>query len=191
MISKIIGTVHIVEVGVIEVTISSGIGFTLIVKNTIQWDINQIYEIYTACLFSAEKGYTLYGFLDKIEKDYFLILCECQGIGPKLAHTIISFLPPEHIFAAVADERQEPFEHIHGIGKKKANQIIHELKKKQHKLPVITDMLPANLYNDLVLSLKAIGYHGPQVDDMIAKVKKNRLHKNNSLVDLIKYALEE
>jgi len=76
-----------------------------------QLDVMHIGEIVSLYTFLAvrEDSLTLYGFADAEGKQYFSLLIGVNGVGPKLALTILSTLNPEVIRHAVINEQLETF----------------------------------------------------------------------------------
>lgn len=74
-----------------------------------------------------ENALDLYGFFDEKELDFFEVLNEIHGIGPKAALEISSLGSLEKIKDRILAQDEKLFEGIHGIGKKKAMAIILEL----------------------------------------------------------------
>lgn len=191
MITQITGLVVSISLGVAEICLGNIINLEVFVKDNIKISVGEICQLYIVMLFSAEKGYQLYGFLDKMEKEYFLLLCNCQGIGPKLAKTLLSNFSPSLIYDIIKNENQSILETVNGVGNKKAIQIMHELKKKQNKLPIPEGSSLSLPYDDLISALKSIGYHEKQIKEMIMNVQKNISWNNQTnLVDLIQYAIK-
>ena len=71
---------------------------------------------------------TLYGFLTQASKRMFLQLQKVSGIGPKVALSLLSTLPPDRLARAVADGDAAALAKAPGLGKKGAQKIILELK---------------------------------------------------------------
>ncbi len=77
-----------------------------------------------------ENSLDLYGFLDFKELEFFEILDDIRGVGPKAALEISSLGPLEKIRERVLAQDEKVFEGIPGIGRKKAMTIILELSGK-------------------------------------------------------------
>ncbi len=73
----------------------------------------------------------LFGFRDEAERAWFLLLNSITGIGPKLALSILSVLPPEKLATAVAAQDKAVFRSVSGVGPRLAERIITELKGKE------------------------------------------------------------
>ncbi len=80
-----------------------------------------------------EDHITLYGFLSKLEKDVFEILMTANGVGPKLALTILSSLEAEQILEAVSTGNKMLFNGISGVGKKTTEKLFIEIREKAEK----------------------------------------------------------
>lgn len=77
-----------------------------------------------------ENSLDLYGFLDIKELEFFEVLEDIRGVGPKAALEISSLGSLEKIKERIVSHDERLFEGIPGIGKKKAMTIILELSGK-------------------------------------------------------------
>src|ERR687884_483519 len=77
-----------------------------------------------------EDALQLYGFADAEERELFVHLLAVNGVGPKVALTIVSGSPPGELRKAILLEDAKRFEAIPGIGKKTAQRVVLELKEK-------------------------------------------------------------
>jgi Holliday junction DNA helicase RuvA len=77
-----------------------------------------------------EDGIELFGFKDTEELDMFKLLITVSGIGPKAAMSLLSFMTPSSISAAVCTDDKKSISKAPGIGPKTAARIILELKDK-------------------------------------------------------------
>ena len=76
----------------------------------------------------SQDAITLYGFLDSSSKKMFLQLIKVNGVGPKVALSLLSTLTANDLAKAVADNDATALAKAPGIGKKGAQKIILELK---------------------------------------------------------------
>mgnify|MGYP003384754491 FL=1 len=51
-----------------------------------------------------EDSHTLYGFIDKTEREIFRLLISVSGVGPSIARTMLSSMSSEEIQQAIASE---------------------------------------------------------------------------------------
>ena len=84
-------------------------------------------KVYTS-LNVSQDAITLFGFGTLASKRMFLQLQKVSGIGPKVALSLLSTLPPDRLARAVADGDATALAKAPGLGKKGAQKIILELK---------------------------------------------------------------
>jgi len=106
-----------------------------------------------------ETEMTLYGFAEREQLELFRTLLGVQGIGPKVALSILSHVPLEALRQAVAREEAALLARVPGIGPKKARQIVFALRDKigvedvWAAGPTITDA-----DNEVIAALTTLGY---------------------------------
>jgi len=81
-----------------------------------------------------EDAHTLYGFIEKSEREIFRLLLSVSGIGAGIARTMLSSLDPRQITNAIAAADVATIQSIKGIGNKTAQRVILDLKEKVVKL---------------------------------------------------------
>ena len=72
----------------------------------------------------------LFGFFTRDELEIFRMLIGVSGIGPKIALSVLSTLPPDDLRFAVLSDDVKAISSAPGIGKKGAQKIILDLKDK-------------------------------------------------------------
>jgi len=72
----------------------------------------------------------LYGFETPEERDLFVLLLGANGVGPRIALTMLSVLSVDAIRRAVLSEQSEVFARVPGVGKKTAQKILLHLQGK-------------------------------------------------------------
>ena len=131
MIAVIRGTI-------IEITLNraiidvGGVGYEVIVAPTSVSSLVAGSEItlYTSAVI-REDSWTLYGFFEKSAKDLFVELQSVTGVGPKVAYSLISAIPPNELINSIAIGENSRLEKVSGVGKKMASRIILELKDRR------------------------------------------------------------
>ncbi len=86
-------------------------------------------EVYTY-LKVSEDDITLFGFADPQEKALFLKLTSVQGVGARLAMSVLSSMRPSEVSEAIAAADTKRLSAVKGLGKKTAERIILELHGK-------------------------------------------------------------
>lgn len=108
-----------------------GIGFEIFISKSVlpTLELGQRLSLQTH-LVVREDLLALYGFESSDEKQLFLQLLGVDGVGPKLALSIISNLSIDNIRRAVLNEQPEFFSRVPGVGKKTAQKILIHMQGK-------------------------------------------------------------
>ena len=77
-----------------------------------------------------EDSLTLYGFGDDDERALFELLQTANGVGPKLAQTMLAVHPPRELRRAIATSDFGTLTAVPGIGRKGAERIALELRDR-------------------------------------------------------------
>ena len=72
----------------------------------------------------------LFGFLQPAERSWFRLLTTVQGVGARVALSILSALPPDQLLSAIVAQDKAQINRANGVGPKLAARIITELKDK-------------------------------------------------------------
>lgn len=83
-----------------------------------------------------QEVFTLFGFVDPVEREAFEMLLGVNSVGPKLALAILSLLEPAALVAAIRAEDVHALTKVPGVGKKSAERILVELKDKVIRLGI-------------------------------------------------------
>jgi Holliday junction DNA helicase RuvA len=141
------------------VLVVGGVGFKVFVPFSTLERLKENEAYLHTQLIVREDALTLYGFGTIAERDFFNTLIAINGVGPKMALSILSTLSLDNLRSAILSERYEILTRVPGVGKKTAEKIALELK---HKLPSGLDSVPVTAFDDInadVLdALVALGY---------------------------------
>lgn len=116
------------------VIVNSGIGFEIFCPQAKVLPLEQNVTLFIYMHWNAEQGPSLFGFQEALQKDLFLMIINCSGVGPKLALTILESLAPSDFLEIICQENVNALSAIKGVGAKKAEQLVLQLKDKAHKL---------------------------------------------------------
>src|SRR3954463_16433095 len=72
----------------------------------------------------------LFGFLSDVEREWFRLLQTVQGVGTKVALSILSTLTPADLASAIALRDKATITRAPGVGPKVAERVVTELKDK-------------------------------------------------------------
>ncbi|MBP7396045.1 MAG: Holliday junction branch migration protein RuvA [Flavobacterium sp.] len=120
-----------------------------------------------------EDAHTLYGFIEKSEREIFRLLLSVSGIGAGIARTMLSSLDPRQITNAIASADVSTIQSIKGIGNKTAQRVILDLKEKVVKLYDLDELSvsQSNTNKDEALSaLEVLGFVRKTCEKVIEKI---------------------
>ena len=138
-----------------------------------------------------EDAHSLYGFMEKSEREIFKMLLSVSGIGAGIARTMLSSIEPKQIIQAIAVADVATIQKIKGIGSKTAQRVILDLKEKVLKLYNIDEisLTQNNTNRDEALSaLEVLGFVRRSSEKIVEKI----VHENPDakLELIIKLALK-
>ena len=140
-----------------------------------------------------EEALKLFGFYTIDEKRIFEKLITINKVGPKLALTILSGMPPADILSTIDSNDIVKLSTIPGIGRKTAERLILEMRDKLDGLSldfvVTKDPGPEKgLFDDALSALVNLGYKKSQAEQTLKKVYAEKVG-NASIENLIKDSL--
>jgi Holliday junction DNA helicase RuvA len=118
-----------------------------------------------------EDSLTLYGFASEDSKRSFESLLGINGVGPRLALSVLSMFSPEDLAAAVASEDVAGFSKVPGVGKKTAGRIVLELKGQLN--PEWEVSAQGGGMGDVLEALTALGYSLIEAREAAANLPSN------------------
>jgi Holliday junction DNA helicase RuvA len=129
-----------------------------------------------------EDAFDLYGFFDYKELEFFEMLINVSGIGPKGALTILGIASIETLKRAVSTGDISYLTKISGIGKKTAEKIIIELRDKigEEKSDI---SLKGEL--DVLEALKSLGYSQNEAREALKKATS--IDTNSKIREALKF----
>ncbi len=136
-------------------------------------DMGEIAQLYTD-LILRENDINLYGFTDIKARDMFRSLIKVNGVGPKAALSVLSFLSIQNIYQAVHLKDFQQFIRVPGIGNKTAQKIILYLYDKLE--PMLKGMQfdqTANFDSELIEALVVLGYSVVEAKTSIQSLPKD------------------
>lgn len=149
-----------------------------------------------------EDAIALYGFLAQAEHDWFRILTTVQGVGARVALSLLSTLAPDQLANAIVAQDKASLNRAAGVGPKLAARLLTELKDKATAWGAVPGVArtptasvdgtaTANSVNeDAVSALVNLGYKRPEAFGAIARVA-TRLGADARIDTLIREGLRE
>ncbi len=158
----------------------NGVGYQVFVSQTSREQLGAIGQTVTLQIHTSvrEDAIQLFGFYDPVEQDTFEALIAMNGVGPKLALTVLSGIDARELAVAVCSGDVARLCLIPGIGKKKAERMILDLKDRL--LPLAqTQTSPTGTQSatldDLRSALNNLGFKGAEVEQVIGMLREQAL----------------
>jgi Holliday junction DNA helicase RuvA len=156
-----------------------GVGFRVFVPQTLLDSsprLGQEITLFTH-LHVRETELTLYGCNSEEELIIFRLLLGVSGIGPKVALSILSFLPPDRLEAAIAQEDVATLARVPGIGPKTAKKLVFDLKDKvsAEVAPGIPAPALTEADADLIAALTSLGYSVVEAQEALRALPREPL----------------
>ena len=109
-----------------------GVGYEIEVPFSTSFALSELEQDITlhTHLVVREDAQLLYGFSTTKDRDLFRLLIKINGVGPKLALTILSGLDSVQLARCVYDDDSAALVKLPGVGKKTAERLIIELRDK-------------------------------------------------------------
>lgn len=170
----------------------SGVGYVVNISiNTFEKlpDEGQAASVHTY-LAVREDALTLYGFSTESEKQMFELLISINGIGPKLAQSILSGIQIDELKHALKSGNLSRLIAVPGVGRKTAERMLLDLRDKvdsvagEKETPLLASF---KIKDDAIAALTTLGYNQKNAE----KVIRDILMENPSipLEDLVRQAL--
>lgn len=145
-----------------------------------------------------EDAQHLYGFYTRDERLLFRTLLKVNGVGPRLALTILSSTAPEEFVRCVLNNDTASLVRLPGVGKKTAERLVIEMRDKLsdwYQTPSLEGVTPIKQDNrgrhqilqDAISALVSLGYKHQEANRTVTKMDDGAA----SSEELIRRALRE
>ena len=160
MIASLSGTILKIEESSLVVNVG-GVGVRAFVPKTVLEDVGGVgrsVRLHTH-LIVREQELSLYGFETEDDLQLFEVLLGVNGVGPKVALSILATLSPELLKSAIMREETAVLQRVPGIGKKTAERIMFQLRDKLDLSQVSTAVpLVSDVDADVIDFLTGLGF---------------------------------
>jgi len=171
-----------------------GVGYEADVSMTTYYKLPEVGEqisIWTHLLVKDD-SHSLVGFDHEQERKLFRQLIRINGVGPKMALTILSGIDEQQFALCIANNDLAMLTRLPGVGKKTAERLVIEMRDK---IDVIAGDLPAqqlatvgqSIVSEAIEALQALGYRPVDAEKMIERARQGET--SDSASQLIKKAL--
>src|SRR5690554_6622218 len=178
-----------------------GVGYEVQMPMTCFYELPEVGEQVTVWTHFVvrEDAQLLFGFNTVDERALFRLLLRAQGVGPKLALTIMSSMSAGQFVAAIQNKDIAMLTKIPGVGKKTADRLVVEMKDRLKDFsgadyntglpggepqPLMASAPSAQ--SEALSALVALGYKPNQAEQVMRKVATDDM----SAEDIIRQALK-
>jgi Holliday junction DNA helicase RuvA len=172
VIGAVSGTLVAVEADTITLETAGGVGYEVTVPLGVHGRLPALgatVRLHTE-LVIREDAWTLFGFDTAAERLIFRRLLTASGFGPKLALAVLSHLGPERTVLAIRERNLAALATVSGIGRKKAERLILELRDRFGDVAVEAGPAPPRAGEAAVQALTGLGYTAALAEDAIRAV---------------------
>ncbi|MGL5720844.1 MAG: Holliday junction branch migration protein RuvA [Brevinema sp.] len=167
MIGAIKGHVSALENEMILIETAGGVFYETLVSSRTANAYTEKQEIllHTSLIVRENEMY-LTGFPSRDEKKLFDILITAKGIGPKQGLKILNALNPGELRMAIISGDTQGLARVKGVGAKKAEQLILDLREKIQKenSTYAVEVAPVDRKKtDILLTMRALGYTDAEI----------------------------
>lgn len=168
-----------------------GVGYELEAPMTTFYQLPVLGEdvlLYTH-LSIREDAHSLFGFASESDRAMFRSLIKVNGVGPKLALTILSGQSADELHRCIHDNDTQALIRLPGVGKKTAERLVIEMRDR---LPALEDSLTVrtpivgNAKQEAVSALCSLGYKPLDASKMVQGIHS----EGKSCEEIIRMALQ-
>lgn len=172
MIAHVTGRLAAKEIGRVVVETPGGVGYQVVVPLSVMERMPEVGASVTLAteLVVREDGWSLYGFLDAVERRFFQRLIGVSGVGPKLAIAVMSALGVERAARAAKERNIGLLASVSGIGKKTAERLALELADKVDEFVEAKGAPIPRAAEAALQALERLGYGTAEADRALRQV---------------------
>lgn len=178
-----------------RVTLLAGsIGWGIQVPDGDVFSVGETFRFFVYMHWNADQGPSLFGFVREIDRQVFLLIIDCPGVGPKLALAILRQLSPGTFLSALMQGDVKTLSSVSGVGARKAETLIVSLKNKALNLveggvEFGADGIGAKNLTQVRQALEALNYDAQEISRAVEYVKGQGGFEKETISVLLKTAL--
>lgn len=176
-----------------KVTVLIGaFGVIFFVPDSSLFKIGTEQKLYIYMHWNQEQGPSFYAFLNESDKNIFMLIIGCSGIGPKMGLAILADLGTQMFIQAISSQDIKALSKVSGIGAKKAEQLIVQLKHKLATFDLhisIQDQASFIEWQTLSQTLESLNYSRQEIVQAVNYLRTKEGHESFVFDQLMRYAL--
>ena len=159
-------------------------------------DIGNEIEIFTH-LVVRDDAHLLFGFATENERLLFRSLIKVNGVGAKMALTILSGIETDEFSQCVQNNDAERLTKLPGVGKKTAERLIVEMRDRLGNLPKTTTQKnkTINVYttpvDEAVSALISLGYKQPEASRYVLAIANDNMSSEELIREALKHSIKK
>lgn len=193
MISFITGTITSINTNCLQV-MYHGLGFEIFCPHAQSLALQETITLHTYMHWNQEQGPSLYGFLELLDKELFLLIISCSGIGPKMGLSILEQVDATLFIQYISEENITQLSKLKSIGAKKAEQLCLNLRNKVSKLvkahPTLATKDSIAVWGDLQETLTSLNYSSSEIKQTTSHLKEEFANSSTTFDQLLRKALQ-
>ncbi|OQY09204.1 MAG: Holliday junction branch migration protein RuvA [Fusobacteriia bacterium 4572_132] len=172
----------------------NGLGYKIYIPLSTYEKIKKDKEKLYIYNYVREDAFILYGFYTEKERDIFTVLLNANGVGAKLAIAVLSTYNIFDLKEIIVNEQIERLIKVPGIGNKKGQKLILDIKDKIKLEDIelegltIKEKGKSKIEEELIMALQSLGY---KEKDLNRLIKKEDIKKYKSVEEGIKDILRK
>lgn len=174
MIATLRGEVTQIEENAIVVEVG-GVGLRVFVPATLRTRLKAGEAVFLFThLVVREDALTLYGFESQADRELFTILLGVDGVGPKVALSVLSSMTLDAVQRAVFADEAELLSRVPGVGKKTAQKMALHLKDKLKPTDALAKVAAmSDTDSEVLAALTSLGYSVVEAQAAIQAIPKD------------------
>jgi holliday junction DNA helicase RuvA len=169
------------------------LGFLVQVPQNADFQVGSTVSLHTYLHWNQEQGPSMFGFPSDVEREVFLLVISCTGIGPKIGLAVLAQLGYQAFIRAVQLEDILALSKVSGIGAKKAEQIIVQLKHKVARFiksgVQLDDDGQSASWNTITEVLESLSYSRTEISVAMKHLKQEYPNTQLPFDQLMRHAL--
>ena len=160
-------------------------------------DIGNEIEIFTH-LVVRDDAHLLFGFATEDERHLFRNLIKVNGVGAKMALTILSGIEADEFSQCIQNNDAERLIKLPGVGKKTAERLIIEMRDRLDNLPKLTISHENNKarahkapVDEAVSALTSLGYKPSEASRYVLTIAEDNMSSEELIRKALKHSVKK
>tara|TARA_B100000029_G_scaffold222384_1_gene220182 strand:+ start:2791 stop:3390 length:600 start_codon:yes stop_codon:yes gene_type:complete len=154
-------------------------------------------EIYTH-LVVRDDAHLLFGFATENERLLFRNLIKVNGVGAKMALTILSGIEASEFSQCIQNNNSERLTKLPGVGKKTAERLIIEMKDRIENMPKFAATQKSSNFDgsstpadEAVSALISLGYKPPEASKHVLAIANDGMSSEELIREALKHSVKK